>query len=173
MGILWSCGNSKKSICCDNVEIALNCDRRKWEIKAIAPILSEFSEVDSISYFWPIDPESRNRIFKAKENNIYIIFQYCDYHFESGGTLRYYADAFSIKMKASGATQMSMISGSNSFISEYFFYSAAFHDNVYLIAKIFKIEKEIITVFGMNASRNSSFTNRDLYEVIKRTELIP
>ena len=112
MGIWWSCGNSKKSICCDNVEIVLNCDRRKWEIKAIAPILSKFSEVDSISYFWPIDPESRNRIFKAKENNIYIIFQHCDYHFEGGITLRYYADAFSIKMKDSGATQMSMMSGS-------------------------------------------------------------
>ncbi|MBK6949092.1 MAG: hypothetical protein IPH16_14455 [Haliscomenobacter sp.] len=76
-------------------------------------------------------------------------------------------------MKASGATQMSMMSGSNYFISEYIFYSAAFHGNVYLIAKIFKIKKEIITVFGMDASRNSSFTNRDLYEVIKRTDLIP
>ncbi len=171
--ILWSFENCKNFKCHNKIEIALNCGRRNWQLKATAPIGSQFSEVDSISYFWPIDAESRNRVFKTRDNNTYVIFKYCDYHYEGKNTLRFYGDMFAKKMKDSGASQINMNFSSNYFICEYLFYSANFHKDVYLIVKTFKREEEIITIFGLNLGHNSSFTNKNLYNIIKRTELVP
>lgn len=170
-GLDSSCHSENSA--CEKDGLLLTCEIRNWEVKIIAPNLDAFSKVDSVSYFWPIDPEAQNMVFKSRDGNTYIIFQYCEYHYDGDTPLSVYSDAFTLKMIDAAARKVNTKINNNYFITDCIIYSEAFGQDIYLVAKVFKLKNDIVKVFGINCDSNIAISDKDLYSIIKTITFLP